>query len=98
MASSHKPLFVKVTKTCSTCNGFGSIIKSPMKCTNCNGNICYMCESNGGRSESRLQECSKCFGRGDIKMHDTYCASPCRVEVKTDNELLRVGHLTSLAE
>jgi hypothetical protein len=98
MASPRKPLSVKVTKTCLTCNGFGIVIKSPIMCTNCNGNICYMCESTGGRSESRLQECNGCFGSGNIRTNNNNILSICHVDAAVNNAMLRVGHLTSLPE
>ena len=99
MANLNRPLPIKITKTCLTCNGYGMIIiKSPTKCNNCNGDICYMCESNGGCLEPRLRDCNECHGCGNIVKDGNGILSPCRVEVETDDALLRVGHLTSLAE
>ena len=36
------------SKKCKKCLGIGFIKIQPIFCSNCNGNICYLCEKKGG--------------------------------------------------
>ena len=49
---------------CKKCLGIGFIKIQPIFCSNCNGNICYLCEKKGGIIKGPWIVCNICHTTG----------------------------------